>query len=92
MNKLKAVDFNSGDMNFIISSIAGEAYLSNKSYQTINNVIGAIEGSKLEFYRRVAGNHEDLKVIQNKDIEPYDKAAKYVDAEFGKILPTVEKK
>jgi hypothetical protein len=38
------------------------------SYQTINDIVGALEGAKLEFYRRVAVPYEDKKIIENGDV------------------------
>lgn len=37
------------------------------SYQTINDIVGALEGAKLEFYRRVAAPYEDKKIVENGD-------------------------
>lgn len=34
----------------------------------INDCIGACEGAKLEFYRRVASPYEDVKIKQNGDV------------------------
>jgi len=38
------------------------------TYQTINDVIGALEGAKMEFYRRVAVPYEEGKIILNGDV------------------------
>lgn len=38
------------------------------SYQTINDILGALTGAQLEFYRRVAAPYEDGKIIQNGDV------------------------
>jgi hypothetical protein len=38
------------------------------SYRTINDVLGALEGAKLEFYRRVAAPYEDQKIQENGDV------------------------
>lgn len=45
-------------------------YLENKpfNYQLINDVIGAVEGAKLEFYRRMAAPYEDKKKDENGDV------------------------
>lgn len=37
------------------------------SYTMINDVLGALEGAKLEFYRRVVVPYEDQKIIENGD-------------------------
>jgi uncharacterized protein DUF6899 len=58
-----------GELNFVISC-AIENYLAAKglSYATINDVMGALEGAKLEFYRRVAAPYEDKKLAANGDV------------------------
>lgn len=59
----------SGQLNFAISLYLNE-YVERKglSYQTINDILGALEGAKLEFYRRVAAPYENLKMVQNGDV------------------------
>ena len=59
-----------GELNYLFSVIA-HRYLEEKklSYQTINDIIGALEGAKLEFYRRVAVPYENLKLGENGDID-----------------------
>ena len=37
-------------------------------YQDINDVLGALEGAKLEFYRRFCAPYEDGKKDQNGDV------------------------
>jgi len=37
-------------------------------YQNINDLLGALEGAKLELYRRVAAPYEDEKVESNGDV------------------------
>jgi len=37
-------------------------------YQDINDVIGALEGAKLEFYRRYVSTFEDKKKVENGDV------------------------
>ena len=58
-----------GELNFIITRILNR-YVEQKglSYQTINDIIGALEGSKMEFYRRVAVNYEEKKIKENGDV------------------------
>lgn len=59
----------SGRLNFTLTAII-KAYLDTKglSYSTINDIIGALEGAKLEFYRRVAVPYEDKKIKENGDV------------------------
>ena len=60
---------NAGDLNFAISKIL-VAYLKNNGtqYRTINDILGALEGAKLEFVRRIMNPYEDQKIIENGDI------------------------
>jgi hypothetical protein len=59
---------NAGELNFAFTQILNK-YLTNKgkSYQTINDIVGALEGCKMEFYARVARPYEDTKIKENGD-------------------------
>lgn len=59
-----------GELNFKFTALIIEYVQnhSNLSYQVINDVIGALEGAKLEFYRRVALPYEDQKRHDNGDV------------------------
>ena len=59
----------SGELNFILTKVV-QNYLRHKgtSYSTINDVIGALEGAKLEFYRRIVAPYEDTKIKENGDV------------------------
>jgi hypothetical protein len=58
-----------GDLNYSFTEQIN-VYLANKgtSYQTINDIIGALEGAKLEFYARVVRPYEDKKIQENGDV------------------------
>lgn len=58
-----------GDLNYLITRIALK-YLTarGESYQFYNDVIGALEGAKLELYARKVRKYEDLKIKENGDI------------------------
>lgn len=58
-----------GILNYIITSIC-LAYLRYKgeSYTHYNDILGALEGCKLELYRRKISKYEDLKIKQNGDV------------------------
>lgn len=60
---------NPGELNFQITCLL-VAYLNSKkkSYKIINDILGALEGAKLEFYRRVAVPYEDKKIKENSDV------------------------
>jgi hypothetical protein len=58
-----------GELNFCISTLVAE-YMGRKglNYAQVNEVVGALECSKLEVYRRVAAPYEDTKISDNGDI------------------------
>ena len=57
-----------GELNYIINrlmlKLQGEA-----KYTDLNELIGALECAKLEFYRRKAAPYEDKKAEENGDLE-----------------------
>lgn len=58
-----------GDLNYIYTKINKEFInRKGKNYQTFNDLVGALEGAKLELYRRQIGTYEDLKIIENGDV------------------------
>ena len=60
---------NAGELNYYITMVCQEYFLKNgERYQQINDVIGALEGCKLEFYRRLVGPYEDKKISENGDV------------------------
>ncbi len=68
------IDFNdkietAGELNFRFTEIIND-YLLHKglNYQHINDIIGALEGAKAEFQRRVVNKYEDKKIKENKDV------------------------
>ena len=61
---------NAGEIQYCIAAILQE-YLNNIGnyrYQDLNDIIGALEGAKLEFYRRVVVPYENLKIGENGDV------------------------
>lgn len=60
---------NPGELNYEIT-LKIKKYIEGHglSYSTINDIIGALEGAKLEFYRRVAAPYEDKKIVENGDV------------------------
>lgn len=58
-----------GELNYLITSLA-VWYLRRfgTSYRTMNDILGAIEGAKQEFYRRVVAPYEDTKKSENGDV------------------------
>lgn len=60
-------DQRAGELNYIINrlmlKLVGEA-----KYKDINELVGALECAKIEFYRRKAAPYEDLKAKENGDL------------------------
>ncbi len=65
----KAIE-NPGDLNYAITLLA-KLYLAREpmNYQRINDVLGAMEGAKMELYRRAAVPYEEGKIKENGDVE-----------------------
>lgn len=60
---------NPGELNFLLTTVVVE-YLNEHglTYQTVNDIMGALECCKAEFYRRIAADYEDTKIAQNSDV------------------------
>lgn len=58
-----------GDLNYLFTLIAKE-YLADRGvlYRHFNDVIGALEGAKLELYRRMVAPYEDEAINRNGDV------------------------
>jgi hypothetical protein len=58
-----------GELNFRICSLIN-SYLLYKGldYQNINDVVGALDGAKSEFQRRVVVPYENSKIVSNGDV------------------------
>ena len=58
-----------GGLNYQLTCICKQ-YLDRNglSYRSINDIVGALEGAKLEFYFRVARDYEDTKIKTNGDL------------------------
>ncbi len=58
-----------GDLNYMITMLIRRYWVnSNRRYQDINDILGALSGASLEFYRRVAVQYEEEKIEQNGDV------------------------
>ena len=58
-----------GELNYAITQLCAQFVKDRDlSYQTINDVLGALEGAKQEFYRRVAVPYENSKLALNGDV------------------------
>lgn len=61
-----------GELNYMITQLIMH-YVKQHSrpllrYWIINDVVGALEGAKAEFQRRVVGPYEDQKCKENGDV------------------------
>jgi hypothetical protein len=69
-NKERGIE-RAGDLNYTITHLLIEYWQSCGSrYQQINDIIGALECAKLEFYRKLASKYEDQRVLQNGEVYP----------------------
>ena len=58
-----------GELNYLITQLTHAFLNHNKqSYQNYNDAMGALEGAKLELYRRSIAKYEDLKIEINGDV------------------------
>jgi uncharacterized protein DUF6899 len=59
-----------GELNYAFVSMALD-YLDyyGLNYQHMNDVIGALEGAKMEIYRRQVAPYEDRKAAENGDVK-----------------------
>lgn len=60
---------NAGELNYVFTVLAAN-YIARQgeNYQNYNDIIGALEGAKLELYRRHVSVYEDQKVKENGDV------------------------
>jgi hypothetical protein len=59
-----------GELNYYITKMCLYWIKDNggMNYAAINNVMGALECAKAEFYRRLAAPYEDKKIEENGDV------------------------
>jgi hypothetical protein len=58
-----------GELNYIFTRLAKTYVAANGgNYQAMNDVLGALEGAKLELYRRQVAPYEDSKRALNGDV------------------------
>ena len=58
-----------GELNYLLTRFALD-YIETcgECYQTYNDIMGALEGCKLELYRRQISNYEDGAIKRNGDL------------------------
>ncbi len=58
-----------GQLNYLFTKIINQYLKTNGlSYHSINDCLGALEGAKMEFNRRVVIPYEDQAIIRNGDV------------------------
>jgi hypothetical protein len=70
-----------GDLNYAFTMLAID-YIKRQglNYQNINDIVGALDGAKAEFQRRVVGDYENTKIEESGDVYPSFKTPKYPSA------------
>ncbi len=63
-----------GELNFLICETLAKYIedVGGLNYRSINDCLGALEGAKLEFYRRVAAPYEEKKQRENGDVRAFE--------------------
>ena len=62
---------NAGELNYAITKLVLWYFEQNGGrYQQINDIVGALDGAKMEFTRRVTAPYEDKKIAENGDVYP----------------------
>lgn len=58
-----------GELNYAVTRLL-RSYMAVKgpNYQTLNDIVGALECAKVEFYRRIAVPYENAKLAENGDV------------------------
>jgi len=68
----------SGELNYLITRLFIVYWNNHKTrYQVINDISGASNEALAEFRRRVTGNYEDKKILENGDV--YDSLITHVE-------------
>ncbi len=57
-----------GELNYLITRLCHIFLATDAKYQDYNDVMGALEGAKLEFYRRHVAPYENKKIEENGDV------------------------
>lgn len=58
-----------GELQYLIAVMIHN-YVKDQGlrYQTCNDIMGALTGANMEFYRRFVANYEDTKIRDNGDV------------------------
>ena len=68
LNKIDSIK-SPGELNYILTEVC-KRYMEERSenYQTFNDIVGALECCKQEFYARVVAPYEEQKIKENGDV------------------------
>lgn len=64
-----------GELNFLFTKLAIQYIATHgQRYKNMNDVMGALEGAKMEFYRRVVAPYENQKAYEvgTQKADPYE--------------------
>jgi len=70
MNKINYEEINTaGELQYVIAVLI-KSFIIRKglNYQNCNDIMGALAGAQMEFYRRTVGPYEDLAKERNGDV------------------------
>ena len=60
---------NAGELNYMFAVVINDYIkFKGKSYQTFNDILGALSGQTQELYRRKIADYEDRKCEKNGDV------------------------
>ena len=59
-------DMQAGDLQYLIALAI--KHMEPYNYRTMNDVMGALAGAQMEFYRRTVAPYEDTKIEANGDV------------------------
>ena len=64
VNKCKKIS--AGELQYIIALAI--KHIGPENYQDMNDIMGALAGAQMEFYRRTVAPYEDKKIKENGDV------------------------
>lgn len=63
------ITLTAGELNYELTlKIVKYLKVNGTSYKTMNDIVGALESCKLEFFRRVVAPYENYKIEENGDV------------------------
>ncbi len=58
-----------GELNYQLTQAIKSYWLASpRNYQAINDIVGALDGARAEFQRRIVAPYEDQKIKDNGDV------------------------